>query len=173
MRRRLARAAAKVCLALATLGLVVPSTTATAAPAAQTFHQQTVVLPLSGTFRTLGSEAIDVTGSLRVKVVTDTAQGGGGTAHVTSTMLRTTGVGQVSGGTYRFVGSDHNVVTFPPGPIAPLTFHPTFFNVYPPGPIIPTVPPHPIQPVILRVALAQDGAINGISATIDPGTTDN
>ncbi|MCJ1680622.1 hypothetical protein MTF65_25390 [Streptomyces sp. APSN-46.1] len=174
MRGHLTRAVTKACLVLAMLGLVIPTTTTTAAAQrAQVLHRQTVVLPLSGTFRTFGSEPIDVTGSIRVRVVTETEPGGGGTARVTSTLLRTTGIGQVSGDTYRLVGSDTDVVAFPPGPISPLTFRPTFYNIFPPDPIIPIVPPHPIQPVIVRVTLAPDGAIDGIGAQIDPGTVDN
>ncbi|MEU8528484.1 MULTISPECIES: hypothetical protein [Streptomyces] len=174
MRGHLARAATKAGLVLALLGLVIPTTATTAAARpAQDIHRLTVVLPLSGTFRAFGTEAIDVTGNIRVSVVTDTEPEGGGTARVTSTMLRTTGIGQVSGGLYRFVGSDTNEIAWPPGPIDPLTFNPRFFSIYPPDPIIPTLPPHPIQPVIVDVTLAPDGAIDSIGALIDPGTTDN
>lgn len=171
MRGHLARAAMKACLVLAVLGLTLPLAATPAA--AQEIHRQTVVLPLSGTFRAFGSEPIDVTGSVRVRVVTETEPGSGGTARVTSTMLRTTGIGQVSGDLYRFVGSDTNVVAYPPDPVAPLTFHPTFHSIWPPDPIIPIVPPHPIQPVIVDVTLAPDGAINSIGALIDPGSVDS
>ncbi|MFF5447084.1 hypothetical protein [Streptomyces sp. NPDC012888] len=171
MRGHLARAAKKVCLVLAMLGLTL--SVATTPAAAQDIHRRTVVLPLSGTFRAFGSEPIDVTGSIRVRVVTETEPDSGGTARVTSTLLRTTGIGQVSGNLYRLVGSDTNVVAFPPGPITPLTFRPTFYNIYPPDPIIPIVPPHPIQPVIVNVTLAPDGAITNIGALIDPGSVDS
>ncbi|MBW5485920.1 hypothetical protein [Streptomyces bambusae] len=169
MRGHLARAARKVCLVLALLGL----TLSVAVPPAAADDRQTVVLPLSGTFRSFSSEPIDVTGSVRVRVVTETAPGGGGTARVTSTLLRTTGIGQVSGGLYRFVGSDTNVAAWPPDPITPLTFHPRFYNIYPPDPIIPTVPPHPIRPVIVDVTLTPDGTITNIGAMVDPGSVDN
>ncbi|MFC9294982.1 hypothetical protein ACFTWH_16845 [Streptomyces sp. NPDC057011] len=169
MRGHLSRAAMKVCLVLAMLGLVIP-TTSSAAQAAQVVHRRTVVLPLSGTFGGLGSEPIDVTGSIRVSVVTETEPGSGGTARVRSTLLRTTGIGQATGTFYRFVGSATNVAAWPPGPIAPLTFNPTFFQIFPPGPILP---PHPIRPVIVSVTLAPDGAIDGIGAQVDPGSIDN
>ncbi|MEU9033440.1 hypothetical protein AB0D45_00760 [Streptomyces sp. NPDC048352] len=167
--RGLLRTARKAGLVLAMLGL----TLSVASPPAAADDRRTVVLPLSGTFRTFGSEPIDVTGSISIRVATETAQGGGGTARVTSTLLRTTGVGQVSGGLYRFVGSDTNVVAWPPGPVTPLTFHPRFYNVWPPDPVIPIVPPHPIQPVIVDVSLAPDGTITHIGALIDPGSVDN
>ncbi|MFE1230076.1 hypothetical protein [Streptomyces sp. NPDC058745] len=177
MRGHLTRAATKAGLVLATLGLVTTAATATAAarPAPIT-DRETVVLPLSGTFRAFSSEPIDITGSIRIRVVTETDSGGGGTARVTSTLLNTTGTGEVSGDSYRFVGSDTDEVAWPPDPITPLTFNPTFFKIVPPHPIVPPnpiVPPHPIQPVIVDVTLAPDGAIDGISARVDPGTIDN
>ncbi|MFE5487577.1 hypothetical protein [Streptomyces sp. NPDC056527] len=177
MRGHLTRAATKVSLVLATLGLITTTvTTAAAARPVQIIDRQTVVLPLSGTFNAFFSEPIDITGSVRVRVVTESEPDGGGIARVTSTLLNTTGVGEVSGDSYRFVGSDTNEVAWPPGPVTPLTFNPTFFKVYPPGPVVPPnpiLPPHPIQPVIVDVTLASDGAIENISAQVDPGTIDN
>ncbi|MFD7322998.1 hypothetical protein ACFV9D_18205 [Streptomyces sp. NPDC059875] len=171
MRGHLTRAATKVSLVLAVLGLVTTTATTTAAARpAQLIHRQTVVLPLSGTFGAFFSEPIDITGSIRVRVVTETEPDGGGTARVTSTLLRTTGTGEVSGDAYRFVGSDTDEVAWPPAPITPLTFNPTFFKIYPPDPILP---PHPVQPVIVDVTLAPDGAIENISALVDPGYVDS
>ncbi|MEU0402718.1 hypothetical protein ABZ318_21235 [Streptomyces sp. NPDC006197] len=57
MRGHLARAATKVCLVLAVLGLTLP--VATTSAAAQDTHRRTVVLPLSGTFRTFDPGSID------------------------------------------------------------------------------------------------------------------
>ncbi|MEU9864768.1 hypothetical protein AB0D99_28215 [Streptomyces sp. NPDC047971] len=177
MRGPFTRAATKAGFILATLGLATTAATTTAAAQpAQEIDRETVVLPLSGTFGALFSEPIDITGSVRVRVVTDPEPGGGGTARVTSTLLNTTGIGEVSGDSYRFVGSDTNEVTYPPGPVTPLTFRPTFFKVFPPGPVVPPnpiLPPHPVQPVIVDVSLAPDGAIEGISARVDPGLFDN
>lgn len=176
MRGHLTRAATRASVALALLGLATPTVPAMAQPAhavqaAQAaVHTRTAVLPLHGTFFELGAERIDITGSLRVTVVTRTAAGGGGTAQIVSSLSRTTGIGQVSRGTYRFIGADSNQVTFPPGPVTPLTVNPTFLKLYPPGPI---VPPHPIQPVTVAVTLAANGAINAITATINEDTTDN
>ncbi|MFB6614857.1 hypothetical protein ACFCV9_11690 [Streptomyces sp. NPDC056367] len=172
MRGHLARAATKACLVMAMLGM----TLSVASAPASADDRQTVVLPLSGTFRTFGTEPIDVTGSISVRVVTENGPGGGGTARVTSTLLRTTGIGQVSGGLYRFVGSDTNLAAYPPDPITPVTFHPRFYNVWPPDPVVPPhpiLPPHPIQPVIVDVTLGPDGKINHVGALVDPGTVDN
>ncbi|MFE6760431.1 hypothetical protein ACFVDQ_43755 [Streptomyces sp. NPDC057684] len=139
-------------------------------------HTRTAVLPLHGTFFEFGAERIDITGSLRVTVVTRSTAGGGGTAHIVSSLSRTTGIGQVSGATYRFIGADSNQVAYPPDPITPLIVNPTFLKLFPPGPIVPPnpiVPPHPIQPVRVSVALAANGAINAITASINEDTTDN
>ncbi|GAA5029045.1 hypothetical protein GCM10023335_67560 [Streptomyces siamensis] len=149
-----------------------------AAQAVQAVHTRTAVLALHGTFLELGAgaEPIDITGSLRVTVVTRSAAGGGGTAHIVSSLSRTTGIGQTSGATYRFIGADVDDVAYPPGPIAPLPVNPTFLKFWPPGPIVPPnpiVPPHPIQPVSVAVTLAADGAINAITASIDDGGIDN
>ncbi|MFD5574408.1 hypothetical protein, partial [Streptomyces cadmiisoli] len=78
MRGRLVTAATKTSIVLALLGLTTPAAPATAQPAqvAQLVHARTVLLPLNGTFDEEDAEPIDITGSIRVTVVTRTAQGG-------------------------------------------------------------------------------------------------
>ncbi|WP_333765060.1 hypothetical protein [Streptomyces sp. IBSBF 2390] len=165
MRGRLTRAVTRVSLAVALLGLIAPTATAAAQPA-QTVRTRTVLLPLNGTFDEAGAEPIAITGSIRVTVITRTNPGGGGTALINSALGRTTGIGQETGGTYRFAGADATTRSYPPGPITPLVFKPVFLKFWPPGPI---VPPHPIRPVQVGVLVAGNGNITNISATIDRG----
>ncbi|MER6925032.1 hypothetical protein [Streptomyces spiralis] len=59
--------------------------TAEAAPQ-QVVHTRLVVLPLDGTFDAANAEPIHITGSIRVRVVTQTRPGGGGAAQIVSTL---------------------------------------------------------------------------------------
>ncbi|MFJ8633625.1 hypothetical protein [Streptomyces sp. NPDC093568] len=174
MRGHPLRVVSKICLMVALLGLALPTTTASASASAsasaQTIHRRTAVLGLSGTLLFTGPEPVDVTGSIRITVVTRTEPGGGGTAQITSQLRNTTGVGQDSGGLYHFVGTDNNVVEYPPGPISPLAVFPTFLKIYPPDPILP---PHPIQPVRVLTTIDQDGTIDNITAEISNFEPDN
>ncbi|AWW41975.1 hypothetical protein [Streptomyces cadmiisoli] len=168
MRGRLVTAATKTSIVLALLGLTTPAVPATAQPAqvAQLVHARTVLLPLNGTFDEEDAEPIDITGSIRVTVVTRTAPGGGGTARIVSNLGRTIGIGEDTGARYRFAGADIDTVAYPPDPVTPLTIRPTFLKFWPPGPI---VPPNPIQPVEVNVTLAANGTINSITAEVDDG----
>jgi hypothetical protein len=168
MRGHPRRAVTKIFLLVALLGLTLPTATASAttSTSAQIIHRRTEVLPLSGTLLFNLPEPVDVTGRIRVTVVTRTNPGGGGTATITSQLLNTTGIGQDSGGRYRFVGAARNIVAWPPDPISPLTVFPRFLVIYPPGPV---VPPHPIQPVRVTTTILADGTIADISANLAGG----
>ncbi|GEC06807.1 hypothetical protein SSP24_44620 [Streptomyces spinoverrucosus] len=162
MRGNRIRAATKISLALALLGLVTPTVTAAAQPA-QTIQTRTVVLPLSGTFDEPDAEPINITGSIRVTVITQTNPGGGGTARIVSNLRRTTGVGEETGDTYRFAGADVATRAYPPDPITPLEITPVFLKFWPPGPVLP---PNPVRPVEIVVSVAGNGAITDISAEV-------
>jgi hypothetical protein len=171
MRGHPTRAVTKIFLLVALLGLTLPTATASAttSTSAQIIHRRTAVLALSGTVLSTLPEPVDVTGRIRVTVVTQTNPGGGGTATINSQLLNTTGIGQESGGRYRFVGADRNIVAFPPGPISPTVF-PRFLAIFPPGPV---VPPHPIQPVRVGTTILADGTIDDIEADIPEFGPDN
>jgi len=160
------RAISKICLIVALLGLTLPMTTASASAAI--LHRRTELLALSGTLFS-GPERVDVTGSIRVTVVTRSDPGGGGSADITSQLVNTTGIGQTGGGRYRFVGADHNTVAYPPDPVTPVAVFPTFLKIYPSGLVVPPnpiVPPNPVRPVRIRTAIAQDGSIDNITAEV-------
>ncbi|MFD9412992.1 hypothetical protein ACFWBN_39160 [Streptomyces sp. NPDC059989] len=157
------RAATRIGLVAAVMCLATPTLTAEAAAV----NSRTVVLPLNGTFEEPGAEPIDITGSIRVRVVTRTEPGRGGTAHIVSTLQRTTGTGEDTGATYRFAGTDVAFRTFPPVPVTPLDINPVFLKFWPPTPILP---PHPVRPVNVEVTLAADGTINAITAEVGNGS---
>ncbi|MEU3614159.1 hypothetical protein ABZ725_17805 [Streptomyces sp. NPDC006872] len=168
MRGHAIRAARKLTLFIAALGLTVPAALATAQPAqaALIVHVRTATLPLSGSI-TGASEQIAVTGSITVTVLTRTNTGGGGTAQIISRLGGTSGIGATTGARYLFVGADNNTVSWPPGPIAPLTVFPRFLQINPFFPPDPIVPPHPIAPVRVDVSVTETGVIDSIDAELD------
>jgi hypothetical protein len=169
MRRHAIRAARRLCLLVAALGLAVPMGLAGAAPAqaAQRLpHWRTATLPLSGVL-TGESELIAVTGSISVAVLTWAKASGGGKAQIVSALGETTGVGRTTGDTYSFGGADIDTVSFPSFPIGPLTVHPTFLEVSPYNPPDPFVPPHPVSPVRVAVGVTGSGEITSIDAEWD------
>ena len=167
MRRHAIRAARRLCLFVAALGLTAPVGLATAQPAqaAEIVHRSTVTLPLSGVV-TGASEQIDVTGSISVAVTTWAKAGGGGKAQIVSALGDTTGVGRTTGATYSFGGADVDAVSWPPDPVLPLTVHPEFLVAGPYVPPAPLVPPNPIKFVRVLVDVAATGEINGIDAEL-------
>ncbi|RVU28871.1 hypothetical protein EOT10_03145 [Streptomyces antnestii] len=161
MRGHLTRATAKLFLLVALLGLVTPTATAAAQPA-QVARTRTVVLALNGTFSAPAEEPIHITGRIRVTAVSQGTPGGGGTLRVISSLDNTTGIGQISGRTYRFVGADVTTRALPSDPITPVIIRPRFLRILPGDPILPT------DPIRVAVKVAGDGAISSISADIGP-----
>ncbi|MFG2951666.1 hypothetical protein [Streptomyces adustus] len=169
MRGHSRRALSKIFLLVSLLGLTVPTATASASTVAPIVHQRTLELALSGTLSTT-PEPVDIVGRIRISVVTVANRGGGGTATITSQLRNTTGVGRTTGGFYRFVGSDRNIVAWPPDPITPLTVFPRFLKISPPGSF---VPPNPIRPVHVHTTVLSDGSIDSISADLPESGPDH
>ncbi|MEU9717381.1 hypothetical protein [Streptomyces sp. NPDC047976] len=170
---RLARATVPIGLVAAALCLTapVPAAATTTVPAARlaVVHSRIVQLPLDGTFEEAGAEPIHLTGSIRVRVVTRTTAGVGGTAQITSTLIGTTGTGEDTGARYRFAGTDIALRALPPNPVTPVEVTPRFLKFYPPVPILPphpVVPPNPVRPVLVRVVVAADGTVGAVTAQV-------
>lgn len=161
MRGHLSRATTKLFLLVALLGLATPTATAEARPA-QVVHTRTVVLALNGTFSAPAAEPIHIIGRIRVTAVTLGTPASRGTLRVSSSLDRTTGVGQTSGRTYRFVGTDVTTRALPSDPITPVIIRPGFLRILPGDPVLPT------DPIRVAVRVAGDGAISSISADIGP-----